>query len=465
MNIQFILNGQVRCLDTVAGRRVIDVLRDDLRLTGTKESCGSGECGACGILVDDESRLSCLMLAAQLEGRRVTTIEGIAADPAWAGLLHAFVRQGAVQCGYCSPGMVISAVDLLRRNPRPQRAQIRAALSGNLCRCTGYQKIVDAVAAAAESPAAPPGTGGFTGEVVPEDKTPKSPAAPPAAPADASGVTEVIMPETSAELLELTGQPGDYRLLAGGTDLLVWRREHPLAPCVFISLERVPELKTISVEADEIVIGAAVTFAQIAAAPLIQQHLDLLEQVVRVFGSPPITRMATLGGNLCTASPAADALPALYVLQAKVELRSLHGRRVTPLADFICGPRQIDLRPGEIVWAVHIPQPASGARGVYFKVGRRQALAIAVASLAAAWTLEPDGSIQRIRLAWGSVGPRVMVFPEIEAALRGQRLSVERLKPLAARVAVLVAPIDDLRASAAYRRQVAGNLLLKLAED
>jgi CO/xanthine dehydrogenase FAD-binding subunit len=112
------------------------------------------------------------------------------------------------------------------------------------------------------------------------------------------------------------------------------------------------------------------------------------------------------------------------VLQAKVELRSLHGRRVAPLAEFITGPRRNNLRPGEILWSVRIPRAASGARAVYFKVGRRKALAIAVASLAAAWTLEPDGSIQRIRLAWGSVGPRVMAFPEIEDALRGQRLSV-----------------------------------------
>jgi len=130
-------------------RRVIDILREDLNLTGTKEGCGAGECGACTILVDGESRLSCLMLAAQLEGRSVTTIEGIASEDRLHPLQEAFVEHGAVQCGFCIPGMVLSAVDLLQRNPNPTRMEIRQGLSGNLCRCTGYQKIVDAVEKAA----------------------------------------------------------------------------------------------------------------------------------------------------------------------------------------------------------------------------------------------------------------------------------------------------------------------------
>lgn len=130
-------------------RRVIDILREDLNLTGTKEGCSGGECGACTILVDGESRLSCLMLAAQLEGRSVTTIEGIASEDRLHPLQEAFVEHGAVQCGFCIPGMVLSALDLLQRNPNPTRMEIREGLSGNLCRCTGYQKIVDAVKAAA----------------------------------------------------------------------------------------------------------------------------------------------------------------------------------------------------------------------------------------------------------------------------------------------------------------------------
>lgn len=145
MKISFLLNNREIELDVPSDRRVVDLLREDLALTGTKEGCGAGECGACTILVNGESRLSCLMLAAQLEGCSVTTIEGLSPGDALHPVQEAFIEHGAVQCGFCTPGMVIAAVDLLRRTPDPDRPAIRRGLSGNLCRCTGYQKIIDAV--------------------------------------------------------------------------------------------------------------------------------------------------------------------------------------------------------------------------------------------------------------------------------------------------------------------------------
>ena len=149
MQIRFELNGQKVDLEVRPDRRVVDLLREDLGLTGTKEGCGAGECGACTVLIDGDARLSCLMLAAQLDGRSVTTIEGLCQDGTLHPVQDAFVEHGAVQCGFCSPGMVLSAVDLLKRHAAPNRQQIRQGLSGNLCRCTGYVKIVDAVEAAA----------------------------------------------------------------------------------------------------------------------------------------------------------------------------------------------------------------------------------------------------------------------------------------------------------------------------
>jgi aerobic carbon-monoxide dehydrogenase small subunit len=148
--MNFVVNGKDVTIDVAADKRVVDLLREDMGLTGTKEGCGSGECGVCTILVDGESRLSCLMVAAQLEGRKVTTIEGLAGDEMPHPLQRAFVEHGAVQCGFCTPGMILSAAALLDENPLPSREEIRIGLSGNLCRCTGYQKIVDAVEAAAE---------------------------------------------------------------------------------------------------------------------------------------------------------------------------------------------------------------------------------------------------------------------------------------------------------------------------
>lgn len=150
MKLTFCLNGSAVSMDAAPDRRVVDLLREDCGLTGVKECCGAGECGACTVLVDGESRLSCLMLAAQLEGRQVVTIEGVAE----AGQLHeiqqAFIDYGAVQCGFCTPGMILASLDLLQRTPSPSRETVRRELAGNLCRCTGYEKIVDAVVAVAE---------------------------------------------------------------------------------------------------------------------------------------------------------------------------------------------------------------------------------------------------------------------------------------------------------------------------
>jgi carbon-monoxide dehydrogenase small subunit len=158
VKIAFALNGNAVTVDTAPDRRVVDLLREDLGLTGTKEGCGSGECGACTVLVDGQTRLSCLMLAAQLEGRKVTTVEGLESDGQLHPVQRAFVEQGAVQCGFCTPGMVLTAADLLDRGEAGSREQVRFGISGNLCRCTGYQKIVDAVMAAARPEEEAPST-------------------------------------------------------------------------------------------------------------------------------------------------------------------------------------------------------------------------------------------------------------------------------------------------------------------
>lgn len=149
MIVTFTLNGRIVEAETAPDARALDYLREQALLTGVKEGCGAGDCGACAVLVDGRARLSCLTLMAQLEGREVITAEGLAANDGHRALRQAFVDHGAVQCGYCSPGMLVSAADLLARNPQPSRAEIRQGLSGNLCRCGGYDKIADAIQAAA----------------------------------------------------------------------------------------------------------------------------------------------------------------------------------------------------------------------------------------------------------------------------------------------------------------------------
>ncbi len=274
---------------------------------------------------------------------------------------------------------------------------------------------------------------------------------------------EVFFPRTLAELWPLMAEYPTGAVLAGGTDLLVKMRKNGDRPPALFVLERLAELRQIAVEGGGLHIGAAVTISELAASDIVRKALPALWQAAAVLGSPPVRHSATLGGNVCTASPAGDTLAPLYVFDAVVVVAGAAGRRCLPIGDFIAGPGRTALATGEIVTGVVVPLPPAGAFSAYYKVGKRQAMAIAVASLAVCLEQAGDGSVEKIRLAWGSVGPTVISLPAVEAFLRGRRLSPAVLRQAGDMAAAAVRPIDDVRAGADYRRQLAGNLLLKLA--
>ena len=145
------VNGRTHEVAAPGSALLLEVLRDQLGLTGSKQGCDGGECGACTVLVDDEPRLACITLAASVSGKRIETIEGLTESGRMGRLQQAFHEKLGTQCGFCTPGMVMAAEALLRREPNPTEAQIREALAGNICRCTGYIKIIESVQAAAEA--------------------------------------------------------------------------------------------------------------------------------------------------------------------------------------------------------------------------------------------------------------------------------------------------------------------------
>ena len=249
--------------------------------------------------------------------------------------------------------------------------------------------------------------------------------------------------------------------MAGGTDLLVRCRGQAAVDVAL--LEGIGELAGIAEEDGLLRLGAMASHSALAASRLVTARLPVLARALLALGSPQIRAMGTLGGNIATASPAGDSLPPLYALDALAELASRHGRRRVPLAEVILGPGRTALSPGEIIAAVLVRAPVSGSLQHFEKVGRRSALAIAVASLAAVIETDAAGRVASARLAVGSLGPTVLRCPAAEAALMGQRLTPEVLQQAAGHIRAAVSPIDDIRATAAYRRQVAGNLLLRLA--
>jgi xanthine dehydrogenase FAD-binding subunit len=279
-------------------------------------------------------------------------------------------------------------------------------------------------------------------------------------------MNQVHMPTTVAELFGLLGSHPGARLMAGGTDLLVALRHTQQYTGTILCLERIAELSRIEEQPDgSVSIGAGVCFSKITSSLLLQQRYPLLTQAASTVGGPAIRTMATIGGNSVTASPAADSLPALYLLDARLELRTAAGQRTVAIDAFIIGPRRTMLQPGEIISRIILPPAEDWTIQRFEKVGRRKSLAIAVASLATLLRLSADGTVLEARFAWGSVGPTVIRYREAEQAVIGKRLSEETLRAAAELARQAVSPIDDIRATAEYRRTVAGNLLLRLLDS
>jgi carbon-monoxide dehydrogenase small subunit/xanthine dehydrogenase small subunit len=433
IDLAFILNRRPVRLRTRSDLRLLDLLRDELRLTGAKEGCGKGECGACTVIVDGQAADSCLMMAFQVDGAVVETIEGLAGDGLHP-LQDAFIETGGVQCGICIPGMVMAGKALLDREPQAGLEAIRAGLAGNLCRCTGYTKIFAAVARAAGRPVPHP---------------PARSTAPQAAPG-------YYRPHTLEEALEILAQrAGEARPVAGGTDLLVKAKDGQQSRAALFDLTAVTELKGIQERDGHLWIGAGTTHAEMIGSPLVARHLPSLPQACAVIGGPQIRNRGTLGGNLANASPAADTVPPLYAADAVVELVSVSARRDVPVADFFTGPRQSILASDELIVGVRVPIRA-GVRGCFLRLGQRQAQAISKVSVAVGMTFR-DGRPDWVRVALGAVAPTVVRAPEAEKALLGG--GYDGLRRARETVKAEIQPIDDLRSTRVYRQEMAAVLL------
>ncbi len=275
-------------------------------------------------------------------------------------------------------------------------------------------------------------------------------------------MTEVFLPRTINQLWELREKYPEAGIYAGGTDFLVKVRESVYRPNEMICLERIDGLKGIRDLGGEVLIAAATTHSQILADKVVAESFPLLIKAVKVLASPPIRNMGTIGGNIVTASPAGDTLPALYALGAELETVSARGERIIPIEQFISGPGRTILEKGEILRAIRLRKSVIWNVSHYEKVGIRRAQACAVASLAAVLRISDVNVIENASLAWGAVAPTVVKFPEVEKLLVGRPLTLDTLKEAAGIVYELVCPIDDIRAGAEYRRSVAASLVLRL---
>ncbi|MDT3685609.1 MAG: xanthine dehydrogenase small subunit [Pseudorhodoplanes sp.] len=462
MPIRFRLNGVPRVLDGLSLTvTVLDYLRGTERLTGTKEGCAEGDCGACTIVVAKpgpdgpryEAVNSCLMLVPQLAGCDVLTIEGLAARD---GELHpiqsALVNADATQCGFCTPGFAMAMFAFSQDGSARDDETIHEALAGNLCRCTGYRPIVEACRKLQPAPA------GCVEHMQENDTLPLN-------DEDAvhrCGEQIFYAPASLDALTALRAQNPDAILLGGGTDLgLRVSKEREAFPAV-IWAGAVAELKRLQDGDGVLEIGGAVTYSE--ALPLLDKHFPSFAALVRRVGSRQIRNLGTFAGNLATASPIGDTIPCLFALNAEVTLRSQAGMRSLPVEQFIAGYRKTAMQPDEFIESIRIPVARGDRIFKAYKLSKR--FDQDISTLVAAFSLAIENGIVRdIRAAFGGMAAQTARARHVEASLVGKAWTANAVADIDAIIAQDFRPMNDHRGGADYRLRAAANLVRRLQAE
>ncbi len=453
--IAFHLNGTPVRAEAPPTRTLLDWLREDRGLTGTKEGCNEGDCGACTVMVTDQtgSRAlnACILFLPQLQGKVVRTVEGVAGPD---GSLHpvqsAMIDHHGSQCGFCTPGFIVTMATAHLNGRTDHDDQ----LAGNLCRCTGYAPIIRAAIAAENAP-------------VPDWMR-----------ADALAASEILLggetagqggqtaplpafqPKTSDELAGWYAANPDATLIAGATDVGLWvtKQLRDLSPVAF--LNGIKDMARIERAGDTLRIGAGVTISDLweAMQPLHPSFAELL----RRYSSVQIRNAATIGGNIANGSPIGDCPPALIALGATLHLRRGDARRAMALEDFFLEYRKQDRQPGEFVEAVTIPVSAPALR--CYKLSKRFDQDISAVCGCFNVTIT-DGKVTSARIAFGGMAGIPKRATATESALIGGDFSAAQLNACAMTMAQDFDPMTDMRASAAYRMQSAQNMLIRYGHD
>jgi len=451
--IDFLIGDEPRSLrDIDPTMTVLNYLRLQEHLCGTKEGCAEGDCGACTVILADRSDgviryqavNACVLFVPALDGKQLLTVEHLAQPD---GTLHpvqqAMVDHHGSQCGFCTPGFVMSLA-ALRTEAKPDRVAINEALAGNLCRCTGYRPIVDAALEAC------------TGDVAPPDVTlPTADSGVVLQHAERSG----FAPRSVSELAETLLAHPQATIIAGATDVGLWVTKQHQDLAVTVALDGVKELAAISETADTIRIGAAARYTD--ALPILSRYFPDFGAMIRRIGSRQIRNRGTLGGNIANASPIGDTPPALLALDASLVLRRGEATRTMKLDEFFTGYRRTVLQPGEFIERIDIPKPRPDETFRCYKISKRFDQDISAVCGAFRLRLE-GGSVADIRIGFGGMAATPARPVVVEQSLIGRSWTPATIHAAQAVLDQAFTPLSDMRASAAYRRTVARNLLMKL---
>ena len=460
--IRFLLNGREIELGTVAASdTLLDFLRLEQRLTGTKEGCAEGDCGACTVLVGRltgdgvryEPVNACIRLLASLDACHVVTIEHLSAP---GGDLHpvqrAMVEEHGSQCGFCTPGIVMALYALWMENPDPSDVEIETALQGNLCRCTGYEPIIRAAHAATRA-----GSPADDALLCERDRVRVRLSAlrDGARVVVTKGESRAILPASVDDLADVLAATPEATIVAGATDVGLWVTKflRDISPVVFV--HHLDELRRIRKTGTAIEIGAGVSYT--GSRDIIADAYPHLAPFWDRIAGWQIRNMGTIGGNVANGSPIGDTPPVLIALGAEITLRKGADRRVMPVEDFFIDYGKQDRAPGEFLESLSVPLPGPGSRHAAYKISKRRDEDISSVCLAINVTLDGD-TISTARIAFGGMAGIPKRAAAAEAALTGAGWSEESWSAAAARLSEDFKPLTDWRASADYRLRVSQNL-------
>jgi len=464
--VRFLLGGETVVLgpDVAPTATLLDFLRLEKRRLGAKEGCAEGDCGACSVVLADldaQEKLryravnACILFAAQADGKAIITVEDLAEGGRLHPVQQAMADCHGSQCGFCTPGFVMSLFAHYKSHAKPDREELCDTLAGNLCRCTGYRPILEA----GEQMYAAGHSDKFSAaeiQLIAELKALKRQKM--LRHETPSG--RFLAPLSRAELAEAlaASDPADTWILGGGTDIGLWVTKLHKTAGTIISIGSVADLKQISVTEEAVTIGAGVTYSE-AFDTLALLHADLAAMVRRL-GSTQIRNSGTLGGNIANGSPIGDSMPALIALGAEIALQSRAGTRRMPLEDFFLAYRKTALVAGEFVADIIVPRPKAGSHFSVYKLSKRLDQDISAVLGAFQITLA-GGKVASARIAFGGMAGIPARARKAEAALTGHGLTSDRIEAAMAALDEDFSPLSDMRASAAYRALAAKNLLKK----
>ena len=431
-------------------------LRYDQRATGTKIVCEEGDCGACTVLVGrvENGALtyrpinSCIHFLFQLDCAHVVTVEGLARGGELTPVQDAMVRCHGAQCGYCTPGFIMAMAGMRETG----ETDARKALTGNLCRCTGYEPIIHAADEACSKQ--PKVDGLYPSDAILDaiNKVANEPVT----------IANFAKPVDLESAIAFKAAHAKTTIVQGATDFGVWRTKRNFQPEAILSLDGIPTLGEIRIDDHTLSVGGRVSLAQFET--FVRDLVPPLAPIMDRFGSPQIKNAGTLAGNIANASPIADTLPFLYVMDARVELTGTSGAREVPIRAFYKGYKTLDLAQDEIITRILIPLPQGDDTLRLYKVSKRSHLDISTFT-AAMLMRRTDGRVDSMRIAYGGVGPVVLRLTKTEEFLAGRAFAVESFAEAGEIAREEIAPISDVRGSKEFRLQLAENVLQKFYWD